>query len=598
MAISANYEAEALKRVIDINYSVEIEGVTTVFTKKPVSGLGGSQEPSLSKMTWNPPKLSLDSTKISIGTIAVTLIDPNGTLMAAIAAGQLHKKKLTLKRGFTNLDTADYNAVAEFKIHEFSSKDGLTVVIKGRDRIEELREPVDQFPKTILDEEELTEIETGDADVVSTAGFPSSGEIFIGDERIAYATTSATQFLTLTRGTDPASHKRGADVFGITTLQANPVDMMLQMLISPGGGGAYDVLSYGLGIDSSTINVASFEAVRDDSTLAGEVWKFEFTDDIKDLLKFFEDEIFQFSNTRIYMDEDGKIACALLQEATLAQFKGSIGEEDIIPLPATVTNSDRIANQLVIKYEFNPETNEFEQERTFNDTESTSQADFGVVPAKKIFKSRGIRQGLSGEGVAERFAKRYFRRVAEPFGMIKQMKTLWKRQFYVPGDKVKLTHPKIFDLTEGAVGLTDRLVEINSVKYDFDKGITTYEINNSPFLTNRFGFISPSSPVASGTSTTVFTLVTGEAARAEWEAGQVIDLYLISDGTDVSTGHTIQSVVGEVVTVSPAMSVTPSSLHGIRFSIYDSVTVDQKLFAFASDGTNNFGDGEPPYIVS
>jgi hypothetical protein len=593
---SANYIAEADKRAIDINYVIEIEGVTTSFSKKNISGFGGSQEPSAIAMKWNPPKLSIDNTKISIGTIDVTLIDPNATIMDAIAVESIHRKELTLKRGFTNLDVADYDTVAVFKIYEVNAKDENTIHIKGRDRIADLSAGV-SFDKTIL-AVLLTDVATT-MTVDSTDGFPASGTLFIEDEKITYTSKDPVNFFGLVRGSTPEEHDIGADIVELITLTANPVDIMLQILTSSGGGGAYDVLDYGLAIPVADIDVASFEGVRDDSSLTGNTWKFEFTDDIKSILAFFQKDVFQFSNTRLYVNDSGQIACALFQEITLDQYAGPLGEEDIQPLPTVISNSDRLVNRIRVKYDLDPETGKYSKEATFNDTETDSQAVFGVLEGKAVFEARGLRAGLNGSLLAQNFANRYFRRVAQPFGRIKKVTCLWKKQFFKAGDKVTFTHPDIFDLVNGVKGIDKQTVEVNSVKYDMDVGRVTYEINNSPSLSARFGFISPSSTIDSGTSTTVFDLTAGEAVRAEWEVGAYIDLFDTVLGSDVSADHEITDITGEQITVTPAMSVTPDASHSIRYSVYTSATNDQKLFAFSTDNDNNFpSDNAESYKVS
>lgn len=592
MTISAPYQAASDLKTVDINYAFEIAGVTTVFSKKALQAFGGDNEATLSKLSWNPPKLSLDNPKVSIGTVSINLIDPTGALRDAIAVAPLHKKLLTLKAGYTNIDFADYLTLAHFNINEYASGDGISYTIKGRDIMTEIQAPV-LFKKTFLTVD-MTDIST--AVVVSdTSGFPASGTLFIDDEKITYSAKGPVAFTGLTRGVEPDDHKEGADCFEFVTLEDNPVNIMLRMLVSEGGGSIYDDLDFGLGMDSTRFNIQSFEDVRDNSTLAGDIWKFEFVSDIDNLLKFLEKEIFQFSNTRLFIDQNGLISCSLFQEITLDQFAGKLQRTDTVGLPAGVSNSDRLVNQFPLKYDFNQETGKFQQERTFNDTDS--QAVFGVIVGKTQ-SSKGIRQGLDGESRASDFAKKYFRRVAEPFNLIKKLKTTWNRQFFQAGDKVDFSHDQVIDLLNGKIGVQN-LMEIISTKFDFDKGEVTYEVNNAPFLNFRYGFISPSSPIVSAASTTVFTLKTGEAVRGDWQVGWFVDLYLISDGSSISAPHEITDITGDQITVGSAMSVTPSTIHGIRFANYDQVSSDQKFYGFVTDGELTFpSDGGDPYLIS
>ncbi len=63
---SANYVAEAQNRNIKVNYYVEISGFTTVLSKQTVSGK--TTKNRISKSSWNPQKVRIDTAKTTTGT--------------------------------------------------------------------------------------------------------------------------------------------------------------------------------------------------------------------------------------------------------------------------------------------------------------------------------------------------------------------------------------------------------------------------------------------------------------------------------------------------------------------------------------------------
>jgi hypothetical protein len=620
MASSANYIAEADKRQIAIGYAIDVPSIGKRISNVVITGVSaGNQEAGLVSMSWNPQKVSLDNANVSVGTLSVKLIDPSGTVIGVFANGTLHRETLTLgtvigvfangtlhretltlERGFGNLNVSDWNVLNTFEIYEISSGDQNSLTIKCRDRMTELKQSI-LLPQTYLTVALTAALV--DATVDSVADFPSGGgTIFIDSESIPYGgtITSPQQFNALTRGTNAADHDIGAIVYRQIDVQDNPIDIMLQLMISPNGGvtgSLYDGLDIGLSIDESTIDVQSFEDVRDNSTLTGDVWKFEINENIPDLLSWLQREIFEIANLRITINDEGKFACSLLQEVTIDQLGGTVDESDILNIPSAISNSDRVINRISLKIDYNVETQKFENEYTYNDTDS--QSTFGVKVGKS-FESKGLKSAFDGEALSLQFANKHFRRVAQPFGVISKLKCLWKKQFFKAGDKVLLTHSKINNFTEGKVGLSNQFVEILSAKYDFEKGIVDYTINNSPNLSANFGFIAPSSLVASGTHTaTVFDVEAGEVARAEWQAGYVVALWLKEGGTSPIATATVDSVSGDEITLSGAgFGTIPTTAHRIRYADFDDVISAQKAYAFFSDDNNDFPDGTASYKVS
>lgn len=603
MPFTPNYLAEAAARNMSIGYLIEIEGITKVFTNADVIGIpANDQEPSIVRMEWNPSKLSIDSTNITIGTLSITLQDPNDTLVNLFTGGAtILKKRVTLKRGFKNLNISDWSVLSIYEIYEVGSTNNTEIVIKARDRMADVDKPV-LVAETYLTSDYSAAPGNGTVNAYKPrpeSGFTVSGVIAIESEILNYSFCNSLTFsISDNPRQNAALHKAGTPVYQVHQIQGNPIDLMLKLLISPNGGisgSIYDNLPIGLSIDENTIDVESFEKTRDQSTVVSDTYRFDVLKHIPSLLSFLEKEIFQFCNVRLFVNDQGKIACALLAETIFTQLGGSIDETDIVGQPAVSTSSQRVVNRVKVKYDLDRDTGKYLNESTLDDTDS--QAIFGVIEGAS-YSSGGVRSGFDGVALMERFGRRLFRRVGQPFGLIKDMKALWNKQFFQPGDKVSLTHPDVLDFANGVRGIIGQSVEIISPDYNLDEGTVTYTLNNSPSLTGNFGFVSPSSGVASGTSSTVFAVESGEVARCEWVAGQVIALWPKEGGPKVAEA-TILSILGDQITLSGAgFGVTPTTAQRIQYADYDTATADQKAFAFASDGANPFPDARTPYVVS
>ena len=98
-------------------------------------------------------------------------------------------------------------------------------------------------------------------------GFPTSGMVKIDQEFISYAGISGNNLTGCVRGLEGSTavaHSLGDDVYVAQVITGNPITILLQLLLSSGGGSIYDVLPDGSGIDQSLVDIAEMEQVRAD----------------------------------------------------------------------------------------------------------------------------------------------------------------------------------------------------------------------------------------------------------------------------------------------------------------------------------------------
>lgn len=592
MPFPAGYVTEAAKAVVSINYYLVITGIATKFSKKAV--VGQATESNLSKLTFNPSRLALDNVKTTIGSFSVRMIDPSDTFLTALQAAAVQQNVADLYVGFTNLDVATYHKLASFRVEQIQAVAGTKeYVINATDSLRDLVRPI------ILAQSPLT-ADINDSTLtipLETTGFSSTGTLQLGDEQITWTSKTATQLNASARGANgstAASHKTGENGIQIVTVTQNPITALLQLLISPGGGGAYDVLSYGLGISNTKINTASFESVRDNTTLSGQTWRFDLVEDIDSFLKFAEDEILFFTNTRLYTDLDGKLALVAIEQVSIDSLTGTLPRASVLAPPDTVQDSKRIFNQITVRWDWDAGTQKFKSEATYNEETGDSQSFYGVIK-KATIESKGIRQGLDGAAITQDFADRLLRRMAFPGHQFSTIKTLWEKQFFDLGQKVQFIHDQAISLTRGERGV-NQIIEILEKKWDFDAGTVSYTANASELLSERWGFISPASDVVSAASASVFTLTSGHGVK--WAVGNKVALWLQYGGSAPIDTSTITDVTGDQITVSPAFSSTPTTAHMILYADYDAASDDQKIYGWITDDSNLFPDGGEPYLIS
>lgn len=594
MPFSANYLAAAAKRKIQANYYVVFSGIATKFSKFTVSGLA-SYEKGLVSIEFNPSKISLDNVQTSVGSLSFKLFDPNETFITALQTVQILEQTVSVYIGFADIAVADYRKIADYRIEKVSY-DGKFYSISANDTVKDLIAPV-KFVSSSLTADVSAAATT--FSMLSVAAFGATGTGKIGRETVTWTGKTGSVPGTLTgvtrgaSGSEADTHKSGDEVFQIETLETNPITALLQLIISPGGGGTYDVLSYGLGLSQSRLNVTSFENARDNSDLASDTWSFKFSEDIPDFLKFAEKDLLFFLNGRIYSDIDGKLSFTLVERITIDTLGGLLEREDLIKVPTSNMDSKRLYNRVTIKWDWDEGREAFQRELVYNDTDS--QGRYGIIEFKTKAESKGIKQALNGQAIVDNFAERLLRRVAFPVNRFDGVETLWNKQEFDISQKIQLVDDRASNLATGERGVS-QIAEVMDKKWDFDKGTVKFGTNASELLSERWFFISAASGVASAASASVFTLETGQGVK--WTAGWKIALWDRFGGSGPISTKEILSVVGDVITLVSAFSSTPTVNHQIVFADYDDVAEVQKIYGWVSPNAGNFGDGKGPYLIS
>jgi len=238
--------------------------------------------------------------------------------------------------------------------------------------------------------------------------------------------------------------------------------------------------------------------------------------------------------------------------------------------------------------------------------DATSQTRFGddVNEKSLVIESLGLRSSLGGESLASTATSRRLNKYkygAEELTIKVNFKTGFSIEI---GDIVNLdlSSLKISDIVSGTRDGAPRLFEVTNRSLDIKSGDVSLTIVDTNFdKSARYALISPSSFIKSGTSTTQFIIEQsfnssyGTNEYKKWE--NFIGTGVVVRSTDFATSDTstIQSISGNIITLSSALSFTPSAGYIMEMDVYDTQVNNSILvYGFMTDNAT-FTDGKVQY---
>ena len=274
-----------------INIVIELDGVN--YSKyQPDSGLTVDSENIglIKSFSISPSKIDIRRANQTVASASFTMLDKDGLISSRIGASDsaLIGTNCNVYIGVMtgSFDFTDYELVAQNTVKSIN-KSGADYKFNTKEPTSLLKAPIytdfTQLTNSINDTDTTI-------DVDDTSIFPSSGKAQIDSEVIDYTSKNSTSLLGVTRAdlsSEADGHSAGADIFPITTLTQNPMDL-IPFLITD---------STTLNLSSSLVDTAAFAALKA-STFSGETYDFDVTQ-IDDVLEFIEDEILAPTGTRL-----------------------------------------------------------------------------------------------------------------------------------------------------------------------------------------------------------------------------------------------------------------------------------------------------------
>jgi len=369
----------------------------------------------------------------------------------------------------------------------------------------------------------------------------------------------------------------------------------------------YDTLGEGLKMDADEVDVPEHENILR-LFLSSFSYDIFIKDTISEGKRFIEDEIY---------NPAGAFSLPRKSQASVGLHTGPLPGTDIQTLDTTnVLNPEQLVLRRSTSVNFkNTVTYQFEElalDTKFIRIVKTISADSlarvktGVKP--QTITSKGMRTALSGVTLAAAASNRRLRKYKFGAEYINNVSTNFKTGFRLEvGDivLVDIGDLKITDIQQsGSRAGESRLFQIDNKGIDFKTGRTVLKVVDTNFDKDaRLGTISPASIIKSATSNTTFVIeesfssVFGANEFKKWEnlKGKAI---VKVHNTSYSTSGTalLSGISGNTITVATSLGFTPSAGMIMDLDVYDNQPEDVKLlYAFFSDGSNNFADGGVPY---
>lgn len=575
--MSFNDEAEKPDSVL--NLVISIDGI--FFAQKPVdSGLVVDTDKlgliRTAKLSGN--SVDIRKVKTSLASLSFQLLDIDGFMSSFLMSKDDNylEKEVILYAGFItgSFDFSEYKKLATTKLKSVSKSSNSYSFTSLEVVSEIIAESYFNFSELDSD---ITDLSTSLL-VRDASNFPSSGRILIDSEYIIYGGVSGDTLTGLVRGnlgSPAASHKDGATVSVVTLVEQNPIDLML------------DTMQNELGIAASSINITSFTDIRDNLFPSTQV-RFYLTGN-SDTLSFFEEEILQSINCRLTSIE-GIIGLAILDQTDFALAVPDINEETIQGTPNWAIGSDKVVNEVLVKWGYDEGSKKFIETTSFTDADSISK--FGKKRTL-TYSFKGVKTDLNGSIIVSNMGARLLARTKNTQSDIK-VKTFFSNASLNVGDDVSLTH-RFLPNQGGGLGMSDRRLEIMSKAFDLNSKRLEFKLQFTSFSNLRVGIIAPSPLIVSVIDQKTFEVPDGS---------QYLPGYFLKIFDDVANDYfpdapiAIASIDGNIITMESDFSTVLTPAVRVKFPCYsESSDLQTSKYGYIAPNSGFFSDGTKAYEI-
>ncbi len=572
--------------------------------RQPDSGLAIASPYSsmVMDLLLNPTTVDIRRVNTTIASYTFKLLDKDGLVSTVVAgdASGLAKKTVKIWLGRSNLtgvaannmDFADYYALPDTKINKMTHSDN-AYSFTSTEATERMAKPIYKNVSALSVDILAATTTFTMRDAIDN--FPTSGYLKLDNEFVSYSGKDNTlkQFTGVIRGefgSTPADHSANVNAYHAQRLIDNPINILLKLLISNGGGGTYDTLQDGLGITNTLIDIAGIEALRDDQFL-GQQYSLTFYN-IDSALRYIEEQILQPNNLRFTTSQGAKITLALLDKAVFIDDVDVISETSITKFPSWAVDSSKVVNQVVVNWDFDEGTNQYRKRTETSD--AASIALYGAQTALE-YSFKGIQASLTGAALVDDYVGHLLDRLSTPTPEV-TVSTQIDKSLQNIGDKAAVISSKI-PASDGTLNFASDL-EIVSKSLNFKNGDVSLKLAFTSFTNIRSCYIAPSDNIQTVTNQKTFTVPSGRGAY--YQVGWVMRLWLNGTGYTADAVNTIESIVGDTITMQNNFATTllPTNIFRFKFADYDDVTASQKRYCFINQTGNNFDDGKQPYKVT
>jgi hypothetical protein len=554
----------------------------------------------ISSLVLNPTSIDIKRVNTTITSYSFRLVDFNGVISNLIAgnAASFIGKEVTIYLGRSRINTSedaipfsDYYQLPKTRIKKVEHSDN-SYSFSSNEDTDRMNQPIyDQTSALAADILSGTTTLTM-RDAIDS--FPAAGFLKINDEFLSYASKDnvAKTFLGVIRGelnSIPAAHKINTSAFLVQTITDNPLNIILRLLISGGGGGTYDNLQDGCGIANTLIDIAEIETLKDNLFLNTQ-FKLSFYN-VPSALKLIEEQILQPCNLRFTYSKNSKLTLAILDRAVFVEETDVIDENSITKYPKWSVDDSKIINSLKIAWDYDEGTNQFRKTDVIED--AASIAAYGKrTPLSFSFK--GIQETLDGQDFVSTYANTILIRLSQPVAEV-SISTHIDKSLQTIGDKA-LIKTNTIPNTDGTLNFASEM-EIVERAINFQTGDVNFKLAFTSFTGIRSCYIAPSDLFSSVVNQNTVTVPPGRGAF--YLVGWKVRLFDNVTRTYLADPvNTIASVVSDTITFQNNWTTTLTTNFKLKFADYDDATDSQKRYCYISDSGANFDDGKPTYRIT
>lgn len=579
------YERELRRRTFQSNVILKIDGVY-YSQYRPDSGITILEENVgvISTVSINPISVDFRDVKTSFSTLTFTLLDKNGIISTSISNDPYawQNAEVILYLGFINgsFPFANYRQISVTRIRSFTKSEN-TYTFKADDAMALIKQRI-YTTATELTANFVKGSST--ANVTSTAAFASSGIFKIGEEYVSYGGKTGTSFTSCVRAqlsSKDEDHDAGDLAYKVTTVQGKAMDILL------------DILQNQCGIPASNINTSLFTALRDGPFATDPDLKF-YMADIENALTWVEDNILIATNTRLYADNNGLLAVALLDQVVYSDQSKLFSEDYQVGFPTYTVDTSRIVNRVKVYTDYQYGTNKFQRTQVYDDTDSIAK--FGVKEME--LKLYGVYSSIDLSNlIPPNRATRLLLRLATPKGEINTTTFLSMLDAAI-GDQVYFVNRYLPQ--PGSAIEFNQLMEVTSkapVNLTNDAKVN-WKLIFTSYTGFRVPLISPSPIIETVVSQKKVIINATDAAILK--AGYKMQL---QDNTTrlvyADAANPITFINGTEITFQNDFSTTLTTDILLTFPDYDNSTEEQRgLFCSISDTGDIFTyDGKSAYLI-
>lgn len=611
------------------NIVIKIGDFSYFAIREPDTGLN-IQSPhnrAVAGLTLNPTSIDIRKVTTTVSSFSFRILDKDGIITSLIGGNAEdligEDVRIFLGRSDVAMDFADYFELPMTRIQKIDHSEN-AYVFSTSEEVERMAKPIYDFKSALaVDILSGTTIWTMRDDITN---FPDSGFLKVGDEFVSYTGKDLVnnRFTGVVRGelnSVPVAHSSSADVVLVETVTDNPLNIILKILISGGGGGVYDTLQSGLGISEDLIDIAEIEALRDELFLGD-----QFTLSIYNVtsaLKYIETELLMPNSLRFTTSLNSKVTLAVLDKARFVEEVDVIDHDTVTKFPKWSIDGTKVTNIIEVRWNYSEGTKSWVNRDVFRDEDSIAL--YGAQTPLK-FDFRGLKLALGGQALVTDFGSRLLARLAVPTPEI-SVTTQIDKSLQTIGDKAYLVS-SLIPAVDGTLNFASDL-EIISRSINQSSGDVNFKLAFTSFTTIRSGYIAPSDLITSIVSQKKINVALGRTSRymVGWymrlwdETNQVYcadapnKIVGFAPGGDhilTEDGDFIVTEDNETLTVEQASAedsiifeddwttpITGPNNYRIRFAEYDDVAESQKRYAFISETTGlDFADGKPTYKVT